>query len=103
MVDGTVRVVVARKEHHCTLCDWPIPKGDPHETWTLAPSMWDGDYWFTGHAHILCLAIWSAHEDSIYRDDALPDPCEFRSEYLAYAESVEGRHVTWREERLDAC
>lgn len=102
MADGTLRVVRGRKEHVCAFCDWPIPKGDPHYTWTLAPSTWDGDYWYTGRAHVLCDAIFKGHEDWMYWDDSLPEPGEFRSEFLGFCESVRGRVVTWREERLSA-
>lgn len=85
---GTTRTVRSRKEHRCDLCDWPIPKGDLHVTWTLAPSMWEGDSWFTGHTHVICEHIYRA---SGWFEPAEPMPffADFWSEILAYVTEAE--------------
>lgn len=89
---GETYVVKARRDHECVLCGWTIPRGDHHWTWTLAPGAWDGDYWYTGRAHAVCLSVYRA-SDWCYFDDVLPEPGEFRSEILDLVEEATSRQV----------
>lgn len=90
---GQIYVAKARKDHLCSLCEYVIPAGDHHWTWSLPPYMGDGDYWFVGRAHAICETIY--RESDWLSDDALPDPCDFRSELLAKVVSAERGHVEW--------
>lgn len=90
---GSLYVARARKDHPCSMCDWTIPAGDHHWTWSLPPFMGDGDYWYVGRAHAICEELYSASDWPL--DEPLPDPLDFRYEFLDRAVSVERGHVEW--------
>lgn len=92
---GEAYVVVGRKDHRCDLCGFIIPKGDPHWTWRLAPSMHDGDDWFVGRTHPICQSVYQSSE---WYDPYEPMPYadEFCTEILAEIVSATSTVVVFR-------
>lgn len=67
--------VVARREHKCTFCRFPIPVGETYHYQRLGPPHHpDNEGWFTVKAHLDCWAAWNLmgnDYDWIFPEDQL--------------------------------
>jgi hypothetical protein len=57
--------------------------------------MGDGDYWFTGHTHVICDVVYR-RSDWFDPYEPMPDPSDFRSELLEAVASVGPEGVEWK-------
>lgn len=90
-----MRTVKARKDHKCDYCGYRIDKGEHYLTWTLMPSEWDGDGWYTGHAHDRCYTVYIFAPEYRGWDGEFPDQSEFR-ETLKTVKAIKDGKVIWR-------
>lgn len=75
----------AHKDHRCTLCGKPIPKGEEYINQTIRP--WDhsdNEGFSTFKAHVVCNTVW--HKVGDRYDWVFPDdPYEWAKEMARHA------------------
>lgn len=72
---GGVRMAVARKQHRCAMCCYPIAKGERH---AYMHGMYDGE-WQNWHAHAECNEAFQLDGDTEFVSGTFEPPQRLRS------------------------